>query len=387
MIWEFITGIGRSRRLGRSLVVHVSACLSFVLFVSMAGRAAAQPAEVRNAVIDEMANSIVPNHVPGFAVLAMNRGRVIHRAAYGVGAIDPERPVTLQTPFYIASTAKMFTAAAVLRMVEAGRVRLSDPIGSFVRVPGYARDVTIAQLLTHTSGLPNHYDIGGDERKYSNNDVLAILGEVGRLQFEPGSRVGYSNSGYVLLAMLVEQLSGQTFASFLEDRFFEPFQMRNAFIPVDEDPRLATRAVGYRRSENGQFQVYDYESSTTGAGGVYASLVDLESWYEALRAGRVLEPASLRLASRRVTLANGNPTPYGMGWLAEFADGGPLKDKWYVFAFGGLRGFRSVFQWYQEEDVLLVWLANGGSDAVLEGMRSVPELLITGFDEATLGGE
>jgi CubicO group peptidase (beta-lactamase class C family) len=120
---------------------------------------------------------------------------------------------------------------------------------------------------------------------------------------------------------------------------------------------------------------------------VYASLVDLESWYEALRAGWVLESATLRLASRPVTLADGNPTPYGMGWLAEFADGGPLKDKRYVFAFGGLLGFRSVFQWYQEEDVLLVWLANGGSDAVLEGMRSVPELLITGFDEATLGGE
>lgn len=361
-------------------MTRITMCFLVVLVPWMASPVTAQSLgeEVGHPAIDSLATPLIGDHVPGLAVLTIKNGRVVHRAAYGVSSIESGQSVTLHTPFYIASTAKMFTAAAVLSLVDEGRLRLTDPIGRFVAAaPDYARDLTVEQLLTHTSGLADHYDLGGEERTYSNDQVIELLRQVGKLQFEPGSRPGYSNSGYVLLAMLVEELSGQAFATFLEDRFFEPFGMEDAFVALDSAGRSATSAVGYRRTEGGSFAKHDYESSTTGAGGIYASLSDLERWYRALGDGRILESTTLQRASRPPNLDSGRLTPYGMGWLAEFAGRGPLQGKWYVFAFGNLRGFRSVFQWYQEDEVLLVWLANGNSDAVLDTMHSVPELLLT----------
>ena len=332
--------------------------------------------EVRHPAIDSLARSLVDEHVPGLALLVVKDGRAIHRAAYGLASIEGQRPVTLHTPFYIASTAKMLTAAAVLALADEGRLSLEDPIGRWLDVvPGYAADVTVAQLLSHTSGLVDHYDIGGEERAYSNEDVLRILREAAALRFEPGTRAAYSNSGYVLLALLVERATGRPFGGVLEERFFEPLGMTDAFLAAGGAERPAHRAFGYRAAD-GSFEPYDYASSTSGAGGVYASLSDLEAWYRALEAGRVLSPATLRMASRPPELPGGRLTPYGMGWLAEFAARGPLKDRWYVLAYGSLRGFRSVFQWYQQDDLLMVWLANGDGEAVLDTLHVVPELVL-----------
>lgn len=346
------------------------------LWLATAGALVAQTVgeEVRDPVVDSLAASVVGEEVPGLAVLVVHEGRVVHRAAYGVRSLASGEPMTVHTPFYIASTAKMFTAAAVLALIEDGRLGLEDPIGRYVpTVPEYARNLTIRQILTHTSGLPDHYDIAGEERTYSNDDVLEILRQAGGLLFEPGSDDSYSNSGYVLLALLIEELEG-SFSRVLENRFFEPLEMGDAVVALD-GARPAVRAIGHRKVEGG-FAEWDYASSTIGAGGVYASLSDLEQWYRALREERVLEAATLRLASRPPALRSGKLTPYGMGWLAEFAGSGPLQDRWYVLAFGSLRGFRAVFQWYQEDDLLLVWLANGDSEAVLGALHGVPEHLL-----------
>lgn len=213
---------------------------------------------------------------------------------------------------------------------------------------------------------------------YSNDEVLAILREQEGLLFEPGSRASYSNSGYVLLSLLVEEVAGLPFAEFLEHRFFAPLGMDDAFVVLDPAARPAERAIGHHRVDGG-FETDDYRS-TTGAGGVYASRSDLERWYEGLTEGRVFSDSMLQLASRPPELPEGRLTPYGMGWLAEFAARDPLADRWYVFAMGSLQGHRSVFHWYQpdgwSDELLIVWLANADSGAPLDALRPLRERLL-----------
>lgn len=369
---------GRPRSLARACLVLVLA--SCVSCAGLHGQSTAQvgATEVHHPRLDSIARSLVGEEVPGMAVLLVHDGAVLHRAAYGVTVSGGGEPVDLDTPFYIASTGKMFTTAAVLTLVEEAVLELDDPIGAHLPdVPDYASGVTVAQLLTHTSGLIDHYDVGGEGRTYSNAQVLEILRGAEGLLFEPGSRASYSNSGYVLLALLVEAVSGQAFGDFLEHRFFEPLGMDDAFVVVDAARRPADRAIGHHRGEAG-FTELDYGSTTTGAGGVYASLSDLELWFRALRDGRVLGEASLALASRPPELSGGGLTPYGMGWLAEFAARGPLADRWYVLAFGSLRGHRAAFKWFQEDDLALVWLTNSDSPAPIDAFHPVPERVLTG---------
>jgi CubicO group peptidase (beta-lactamase class C family) len=342
------------------------------------GDAASSP---RDAWIDSLAQSLVDEATPGLALSVVHQGRVVHRGTYGVASIEGGEPVDEHTRFYVASTAKMFTAAAVLSLVDDGRIALDDPAARWLAVvPGYARDVTVRQLLDHTAGLVDHYDVGGEERGYTNADVLRILADADSLLSPPGTRARYSNSGYVLLSLLVETVTGVGFDEYLERRFFAPFGMSDAFVAVDGPPAIA-RAVGHSAREDG-FRPLDYNSATTGAGGVYASLADLERWHAALRSGRVISDSLLHVASRPPELPGGRLTPFGMGWLAEFAGRGPLADRWYVFAYGTLRGFRAVYQWYPGDDLAVIWMANAASEDVLRTLMAIPPYVLAGVRDA-----
>jgi len=352
------------------------------LFATLLAALAAAPVNAQqphDQWIDSLANSLVGEATPGLALAVIHDGRVLHRGAYGVASAESGDAVTVGTPFYIASTAKMITAAAVLSLVDDGRLSLDDPIGRHLGdlVPTYARDVTVRQLLDHTSGLVDHYDVAGEERAYTNADVLAILEQADSLRFAPGTRAGYSNSGYVLLSLLVERVAGEPFDAYARRRFLDPFGMRDAVVAVGGPPERP-RAIGHRPTGAGGFEPWDYASSTTGAGGVYASLSDMERWHEALRGGRVVSDSLLALASRPPELPGGRLTPYGMGWLAEYAARGPLADRWYVFAFGSLRGFRALYQWYPADDLAVIWLANSASEEVLETLRAIPKYVLAG---------
>lgn len=370
-MWKTTRGRAWWMQVGKAVGIGVLAV------VSSACESGSQPVvqaldEILDPAVDAVVAPLVGEEVPGLAVLVVHDGRVLHRAGYGVTSPGGEgMPVDLHTPFYIASTGKMFTAAAVLALVDEGRLGLDEPIGSYLpAVPSYARDVTAGQLLTHTSGFVDYYDIGGEDRTYSNAEVFDILHAADGLRFEPGTRAAYSNSGYVLLSLLVEEVSGLSLAEFLDRRFFGPLGMADAFVATDPARRPDDRAIGHHRAADG-FEPLDYESTTTGPGGVYASLADLEAWYRGMREGRVLSDSTLRMARRPPELPEGRLTPYGMGWLAEFAARGPLADRWYVFAMGSLRGHRAAFKWYEEDDLLVVWLANSDSGAVIDAFHPV----------------
>jgi CubicO group peptidase (beta-lactamase class C family) len=176
--------------------------------------------------------------------------------------------------------------------------------------------------------------------------------------------------------MLVESVSGVSYADFVQQRLFEPTGMNNAYVVTEPGALPVGRAVGYIADHASGWRRAEYDSAVPGPGGVYLSLADLEAWYRALADGRILKADSLALAARPPELPGNRRTPYGMGWLAEFAARGPLKDRWYVLAYGSLGGYRAAWQWYREDDLMIAWLANGNDDELLGAFHGVAERLL-----------
>jgi CubicO group peptidase (beta-lactamase class C family) len=328
--------------------------------------------------IDSIAASIVGTKTPGLGILVMRGGELLHAKTYGVSDVATRAPFTMQTPTYIASLTKMFTAHAILQQVDRGKLPLDARLGSILpEAPHYAHNVTVRQLLTHTSGLADHLDIGGDDRRYSYDDVLRILNEADSLLFPPQSRSSYSNSAYILLAAVLEKVSGSSFERYLVDNFFTPFGMTNASVVTSDGQLPRTRARGYQ-ANGGTFELLDYQpSSTKGAGGVYASLADLHGWAQAIRSGKLLSDSLREAASTAAIRSNGRLTPWGMGWLAEFhGERDLLRGRTYVAATGNLRGFSALLKWYPREDVMIVWVANANSSQVFDALHAIAALVL-----------
>lgn len=363
-------------------MLHWRACVMLLLFAAasttvISAQSAALPERV-DPRIDSIAMSIVGTETPGLGILVLHRGQIAHAKTYGVGDVATQAPFTMQTPTYIASLAKMFTAHAILQQVDRGQLKLDSPLGSILpEAPGYAHKVTIRQLLTHTSGLADHLDIGGDDRRYTYQDVLRILHEADSLLFPPQSRSSYSNSAYVLLAAVLDKVTGSSFERYVEKNFFVPLGMKNSVVVTSDGGLPQSRAHGYQTSSNG-FVLKDYQpSSTRGAGGIYSSLADLYAWGQALRAGRLLSDSLRDAASTAAVRSNGRLTPWGMGWLAEFhGEKEPLAGRSYVAATGNLRGFSALLKWYPGEDLMIVWMANANSSRVFDALHPIAALLL-----------
>jgi CubicO group peptidase (beta-lactamase class C family) len=357
-------------------------CVLLLLFAAgatgiISGQSAVPPERI-DPRIETIAKSIVGTKTPGLGILVLHRGQIVHARTYGVSDVATQAPFTMQTPTYIASLAKMFTAHAILQQVDRGTLQLDAPLNSILpEAPEYAHKVTIRQLLTHTSGLADHLDIGGDDRRYSYPDVLRILNDADSLLFPPQSRSSYSNSAYVLLAAVLEKVSGSSFERYLENHFFTPLGMHNSVVVTSDADLPRGRAHGYQMNGNG-FRLNDYEaSSTRGAGGVYASLADLYAWAQALRSGQLLSDSMREVAGTAAVRSNGRLTPWGMGWLAEFhGEKEALKGRSYVAATGNLRGFSALLKWYPREDVMIVWVANASSSQVFDALHPIAALLL-----------
>jgi CubicO group peptidase (beta-lactamase class C family) len=363
-------------------MIYRRACVSLLLFVAGSNTIISAQSVVlserTDPRIDAIAKSIVGTKTPGLGILVLHRGQIVHAKSYGVSDVATQTPFTMLTPTYIASLAKMFTAHAILQQVDRGHLKLSARLGSVLpEAPGHAHDVTIRQLLTHTSGLADHLHIGGDDHRYSYQDVLRILNDADSLLFPPQSRSAYSNSAYVLLAAILEKVSGNSFQRYLDNNFFTPLGMKNSKVVTSDADLPPGRARGYQTNNQG-FELNDYEpSSTKGAGGIYASLSDLYSWAQALRSGQLLSDSLREAAGSAAVRSNGRLTPWGMGWLAEFhGEKEPLKGRSYVAATGNLRGFSGLLKWYPREDLTIVWIANANSSQVFDALHPIAALLL-----------
>ncbi|HUP18848.1 MAG TPA: serine hydrolase domain-containing protein [Gemmatimonadota bacterium] len=349
-----------------------AAAAALLAGMTAAGGARGQtPAERADALLE----SRVGPDEPGVAAMALVDGEVVWRGARGVADLETGAPIDADTRFYLASTGKMFTAMAVLALVDREVLGLDEPVTMWHDELDYARGVTIRHLLGHLSGLPDHYDALGEDRTYSDEDVLEWLRGLAGLDFPPGEGSAYSNPGYVLLGRIVDRVTEGMFTDFLRETLFEPLGMTSTVVVDGRQGGFSRRARGYVREGDG-WALRDYESTTTGAGGVYSTLHDLARWDAGLE--RVVDDSLLALASTPALRNDGRPTPYGWGWLAESyrpERGGVLAGREYVLAAGDLRGFRAWYQRFREPRVTIVWLTNRGEMDV-EAVEALAEMFV-----------
>jgi CubicO group peptidase (beta-lactamase class C family) len=296
--------------------------------------------------------------VPGACVAVLQDGAPIFRCAYGLANIESRVAATTATNYRLASLTKQFTAAAVLLLAEEGRLSIDDPVRKWLpALPDAADEIVVRHLLTHTSGLIDYEDLvpDGTSAQLRDADVLGLLEAENRGYFPPGTGYRYSNSGYSLLALILARASGEDFASFLRQRIFQPLGMQNTVAFEAGNSVVVHRAYGYSATRQSWTRTdQSLTSATLGDGGIYSSIDDLAKWDAALGGGRLLRPASLRLAFQPATQTDDPAVQYGFGWRISG------ETRWHS---GETIGFRNVLVRYLERRLTVIVLTNRGDPA------------------------
>ena len=308
--------------------------------------------------------------VPGASLLVMRDGEALVRRSYGMADLEAGTAAAPTSNYRLASVSKQFTAAAVLLLVQDGKLALDDRAGRWLpSLPHAADTVTIRHLLTHTSGLVDYEDVmdPADTRQVHDADVLRLLQSQDHTYFVPGTGYRYSNSGYALLALIVERASGQRYAEFLRQRIFLPLGMENTVAFEDGVSQVAHRAYGYSL-ENGTWQRTDQSttSAVLGDGGIYSSIDDLARWDAALYDDRLLRAESLRQAFAPATKTDDPDVEYGFGWRIT---GDSL---WHS---GETIGFRNVIVRYPGRRTTVVLLTNRNDPEPYDTARRIAALV------------
>jgi CubicO group peptidase (beta-lactamase class C family) len=269
------------------------------------------------------------------AVLLADAGGVRWKQAFGQADRERGHPFTTVTPTYLASVSKQFTSAAILLMQQDGVLCIEDPVTRFLPdLPECMREVRIRHLLQHTSGIPDYYNTMEVGSGISNPQVLENLKSLRSLDFAPGERHTYSNSGYVLLSTIVSAASGMAFSNFVAERLFRPAGMNDSFV-LDENSNATLQTAASYDPENARL---DYTYRTTGGGGVFSTVEDLYRWDRAFWGGKIVHNELIRdEALLPAVLNDGDTVAYGLGWRMD-----PEVQGLY-YHDGDLLGYRTFY--------------------------------------------
>lgn len=339
--------------------------LALCLLPAVAAAELTSPPGELAAQLDAVVARAYPAGQPGAAVLIVKDGRPLLRKAYGLANVELRVPNRPEQVFRIGSVTKQFTAAAILLLAERGKLALNDEIPK--HLPGYpARGpkITIEHLLTHTSGIPNYTSLPefrGKARFDLTHDEMLALWKDKPLDFPPGSKWQYSNSGYYLLGLIIEKVSGMTYAEFLDQNIFRPLGLSHTRYDKPEDI-IPDRAAGYEDVENKLTNAAYLSMALPFAAGALVSTVDdLARWSAALFDGKLISRASLQRMTTPYKLPSGETTGYGYG-LGISAHAGHRV----VSHAGGINGFQSALLVLPEEHIVAVVLSNrAGGQATL----------------------
>lgn len=318
-------------------------------------------------VDDYIKNEMERSRLPGVAVAVLRNGKIELIKGYGLANIERKIPVTPNTMFQIASTTKPFTSMGVMMLVEEGKVSLNDKVIKYLPwLPAIYGDITVRQLLTHTSGVTRDLRTG-DVDNFSLEEFKRRLAAA-PASFKPGERWEYANTGYIILGMLIEAVSGKPYGEFLARRIFKPLGMNNT--RYNEPPGTTkNRAIGYDWQGNA-YQPSPYFAGGYAAGALISSVADLAKWEQALNDMKLLKRQSFEQIWTPVGLSNGNQlgfefrgeqSGYGFGWFLSSYKGHKL------YTHGGtLSGFSSVINRFVDDKVTIIVLTNrkAGADKI-----------------------
>lgn len=290
----------------------------------------------------------------------MRDGHVIIRRAYGLADLEHRSAATPETNYRLASVSKQFTAMAVMLLAKDGRLRYDQPIRDILpEVPAAARAVTVRHLLNHTSGLWDYEALIPASRtaQLNDDDVLALVASKDSLSTPASTTYCYSNSGYVLLGIIVARVSGTTFPDFLRTHIFARLGMSATVAHVEGRDTVPHRAYGYS-PRGGTFVQNDQSvtSATLGDGGIYSNVDDLARWDRALYGTGLVDAPTMALATTPPALPAGNATEYGFGWFIDTYRG---ERRWRHT--GETSGFRNAIQRFPERKLTVIVLTNRSS--------------------------
>lgn len=343
-----------------------------VWFMVLASLCMLRAAPLDSAKIDAIfdAAGLKAENAPGAAVLIIENGQLVFERAYGIAELRSFAKIDARTNFRLASVSKQFTAMAIMLLVRDGKLRYEDRLTDiFPDFPAYGRQITIRHLLNHTSGLEDYEDLMApvdrgmpvEQVQIQDAGVLELLKKQKRTKFTPGTEWAYSNSGYVVLGLIVQKVSGKTFPDFLREQIFAPLEMTNTVAYVRGKNAISNRAFGHT-PENGKWKETDQSptSATLGDGGIYSSLEDLAKWDRALRRHTLLSDDEMKAALTPVKIPqgqvmgpDGQPVAYGFGWFLN-----PYRGHQRAWHYGETVGFRTAIQRFTDRDLTVIILAN-----------------------------
>lgn len=307
-------------------------------------------------------------NIPGAAVVVIRNSGVVFEHGYGVTDLTTLHKIDAHTNFRLASVTKQFTAMAIMLLIHDGKLKYDETLTNiFPDFPEYGRAITIRNLLNHTSGLPDYEDLMPlsdrnkpiEQTQIQDAGVFELLKHQGSTNFPPGTKWEYSNSGYVLLGLIVQKMSGRTFPEFLHNRIFAPLHMDNTVAYVPGKNMVPNRAFGHSL-ESGRWRQTDQSptSATLGDGGVYSSLEDLVKWDAALRRSSLLPADEMQAALQPVAAPgvvepDNMPAQYGFGWFLN-----PYKGHRRIWHYGETIGFRTAIERFPDDGLTVIVLCN-----------------------------
>lgn len=326
--------------------------LSILLSVAVQGPPLASPVDsIDRYVRSEMARQ----RIPGLSMAVLRGDSLVLARGWGEADVEDHAPAADSTIYQSGSVGKQFTSALVLRLVADGRLRLDDPISRWLpEGPSSWRRITVRHLLTHTSGIPDYADSTLDYRRDYTEDGLVRLAAGLRALFEPGARWSYSNTGYVLLGIIIHRITGTFYGDLLRSQVFEPLGMRTARI-ISESDIVPNRADGYRLVR-GRLEHQEWVAprlNTTADGSLYLTVLDLARWAVGLNHLGYPGADGLRQSWTPVRLNDGGTYPYGFGWSLDQQRGFPR-----IGHTGSWQGFRTSIQRYPEQRLTVIAMAN-----------------------------
>jgi CubicO group peptidase (beta-lactamase class C family) len=347
--------------------------LSFLLIL------VARPAFTRNENhrIDSLMSSIYTNDRPGAAIAIVRNGKVVFKKGYGIADLNSKEPVTTSTNFNICSMTKQFTAYCILKLAHEKKLSLNDKIDKYFPDfnPRVAGMVTIRHLLTHSSGIVDHYDYVDKTlfKEFWDKDVLNAIKSVDSVYFPAGSGYRYSNTAFCLLSLIIEHVSGYSFPEFIQEYIFKPLKMNSSDV-IKPDFKISERAFGYKL-ENDSFKISDVRESlfftTMGDGGIYTSIEDYLKWIMAIQNKKVLNSRIINEAqSPQFPIDTARRLYYGYGWFIAGSD-----DNKVVYHTGSNGGFRTIIVMIPSKKFSVVIFSNRTGIDLEDLVRKIDKIL------------
>lgn len=313
----------------------------------------------RDARVDEIFKEFTVAGSPGCTAGVYEGGRVVHRGAYGMANLDHDVKLAPDSVFHVASVSKQFTAAAILLLAEEGKLSLDDEVRKFIpELPDFGTRITIRHLANHTSGIRDQWDLLGlagwrySRDLITDDDVLQLLSQQKALNFTPGERHLYSNSGYTLMAIIVKRASGRSFREFTTERIFKPLGMNQTHFRDDFNEIVKGQAYGYARAGTG-FRLSVTNFDTAGATSLLTTIEDLAKWHANFDAPTVGGEKLISGLLTRGVLNDGQKIDYAVGISHGTYRGVPT-----VSHGGADAGYRSVFLRFPDQRLGVAVLCN-----------------------------